>query len=246
VCGVFGILCGSGANVIRDPDIWALADYNKQRGNRGFGALVAHEDSFEVRRMDGGFDVGRLGPLRRPKNVLCHLRAPTGVNAGLLGIHPYQLGPFVFAHNGLFINHKMLSAANNWYIPGIPVDSAVMLAGIYATFMQGNKLIADCIADVAAAFNGQQACWLYDLRTGDTYFWRVMSTLYFHSQPGYGLLFSSKAQEHLIDRMFEQGVVYRAPKQHPEDLEVVRTFDFYTPYQINAEPPPPIDKDPTA
>lgn len=218
MCGIFGVIGGSLAEYVQ------LGERNTERGNLGFGGLFA-VPSISVFRHAEPFDPARL-PDTPAAVRLGHMRAPTGRRSDSLAeIHPFETPDLLLAHNGLLLNHRDYAHLNP--TPAITVDSLVIIGGIQSHLNAGDTVI-EAIRKTVSVLDGQQACWLYDKRTGSIYLWRVMSPIYTSSNAQDRLCFSS-VKSPLTETLLDEGVIYQLTDER--QLERVGTFSFYNPYK---------------
>lgn len=245
MCGVFGVLNRGGALQV---DFNELAELNVERGNRGFGVLaigMTRTDEYAVFRKSEGYTkplslrtFGGQFDNYIARAYLGHLRAPTGADASIVTAHPIQFGRFLLAHNGILLNTQELVEARGWYVPGVNVDSASIVAGI-VHHVEAGVSVPQAIGEVAERCEGQQACWLYDLATAKTYLWRVMSPIHVRKTDG-AVAFSSKAftlNTSVLGRDEEeslhQGTVYCIDRDC--NLTTQGQFKYETPYLLKED-----------
>jgi glucosamine 6-phosphate synthetase-like amidotransferase/phosphosugar isomerase protein len=108
---------------------------------------------------------------------LCHTRYATkGDPAENKNNHPFELGGFVFAHNGIIYYSDDFE--NKW---GIETDSFALLYWIWAEY-GGLKDEVEAVRAGIRHVSGVYACWLWSPHDGAAYLWRlenpIMGTCY--------------------------------------------------------------------
>lgn len=142
-----------------------------RRGGHAFGYF----DGEEVFKRPGRFtDSYKFYTLadellkKRTDTFLCHTRYATrGDPQKNENNHPFELGPFVFAHNGMLFYTDPFP--NEW---GIETDSFWMLYWINEEYeVYGDTVTA--IQKGVKHVEGTYACWLYNREEDATYIYRM-------------------------------------------------------------------------
>lgn len=215
MCGIFGILSNQSQDNLL---LHQLAMKNINRGNNGFGFLSIDNYKEIIFRSDISYNDKLFNYVQLGNLVCCHLLASTGSEKR---IHPFETDRFVFAHNGILINHLDYS---QWYLG--PIDSQYILGGIKYFVEKELFSVSEAIVHTNEKLNGQKACWLWDKIERQLYLWRVMSPLYLFQIDDI-LGFSS----HPMGDLIEEGRIYRIDYQTHE-VFIEQKFNFYSPYLV--------------
>jgi len=254
MCGIMGFVVSGRHRKADSVLLESIIAANVARGTRGYGAWVWDPSgSFLVKEMaeispDIAIQCTRLGTV-----CAIHTRAPTGGQDSykeLERVHPFSIGHFLFAHNGLLLNWRnnqtmeWLHDASNGKLSRIDVDSVAIAAGIQRHYEMGLSVHAS-ICYTMEAVEGQAGCWLWDDQVKALYLWRVMSTVYIRLIDGV-YYFSSAMVDGVFTEndLLTEGTVIRllaAPfgdRAPPSKvwtnvgtgIEVLSNFNFKTPY----------------
>jgi glucosamine 6-phosphate synthetase-like amidotransferase/phosphosugar isomerase protein len=247
MCGIMGFVVVT-AGKRADGDLFTkVVKANVSRGSLGYGAWTWSRGvgSYLVRETaeinpELAVQAARLGTV-----CAIHTRAPTGgQNDDLDNIHPFAIGRFLVAHNGLLLNWQdetpatWMHDADHGRLAYTEVDSAAIAAGIQYHFERGS-MVADAIGNTMEALEGQAGCWLWDDATKWLYLWRVMSTIYTRRIDGV-YYFSSAMVEGIFDGndLLVEGTVVRLAAQPNADIDfstgisVLRKFEYKSPYGV--------------
>ena len=228
MCGIFGVfytdrafeqLCrevslADGAQerkVVPHESLLALlAPPNLKRGNKAFGYFAWREDLRFARRWTVPFNADALTALRM-KLIVCHNRAPTDGDAdNIAEVHPYSTQFGELFMNGILLNYLDPQFEERRHHSS-RVDTAYLAGNLDYHLVNGDlqSPIEDAIATAVGEFKGQQACVYVERKWGETFVWRVMSTLYFggHRKLGYSTISSTRIPG-LCEEEVPQGIVY--------------------------------------
>ena len=152
MCGIFGVIVGSGtadAKVLKE-----LAQQARRRGRDSSGLVTGTEAAYRIERAD--YDVMRLlrsADLRRAHTVLGHSRLITD---GMSDNQPVVVGDWAVLHNGIVTN-----TAEIWADLGIPrlleIDSEVIPA-ILEHEVRGGASIEEAAQAVLTRCRGVVSC----------------------------------------------------------------------------------------
>ena len=168
----------------------SLYELNHKRGGFAFSSVF--------RNKNGEFMIvkGRnyIKPLYNSTYILSHDQAPTSSvrNYNYSTSHPFVLGDWVVAHNGVLTNHEELLENHS-----CEVDSSY----IPALLDKENKGEVTSIENVCSLLEGTFACWIVNRSSGNIYLVKQGSTLFFD-----GNTFSSVKFEGSVS--LRDGVVY--------------------------------------
>lgn len=200
---------------------------NQQRGTFASGTYYVSPGNTLIRKNDSNYNLtGERAwyDIDDYRLYLGHTQAPTGAFREWSAdtTHPFDIGDWVVAHNGVLENHKELIKEykldhNN------PVDSSVIPAMLTERYA-GDDIF--CVTEVANLLRGTFACWLHSKRTCKTYLIRSGSTLYCNPDSN---TFSSVVIDNVCEEVVEQGVVYELTI---EGITPVGTFEQDSPFLI--------------
>lgn len=154
---------------------WRLLDSLQRRGVDAWGYF----DGYQVHKEPGAFeDSAKYDTLvddivGAGTNIfLCHTRHATKGDPEInKNNHPFELGDFVFAHNGILYYTDPFE--NEWTIE---TDSFWMLYWIWKEYERLGD-VAEAIRAGVSHVSGVYACWLYKRAEGTTYLYRVKNPL---------------------------------------------------------------------
>lgn len=148
-----------------------LYKLNHKRGGFAFSSVF--------RNKNGKFIIvkGRkyIKPLYNSTYILSHDQAPTSSvrNYNYSTSHPFVLGDWVVAHNGVLTNHEELLENHS-----CEVDSSY----IPALLDKENKGEVTSIENVCSLLEGTFACWIVNRSSGNIYLVKQGSTLFAKDQ----------------------------------------------------------------
>ena len=175
MCGIGGVSTSHAFTEKEATICFRLLDSLQRRGRDAWGYF----DGSMVYKEPGAFDesvkyetlVDDL--LRTGTNIfLCHTRYATKGDPEInKNNHPFELGDFVFAHNGVLYQTDPFE--NTW---GIETDSFWMLYWIWHEYARLGNVIEAIRAGVSHV-SGVYACWLYKRDEGTTYLFRIKNPI---------------------------------------------------------------------
>lgn len=242
MCGIFGIIGNISERSV--SKFIQLTTVNQERGQLGYGLLVANADgSGYVEKGAGEVDiVVKLADIELEKKVnmgqmialLGHTRAPTGgAPVDKDNNHPFSVSSLLLAHNGIIINEKELRLKHTNIPEQVKTDSIVILYEILSHWETPS--ISDAVRLACEVIRGSYACWLWETWMKSLYLFRCISPLYVTDIPPEDgsisadtFAFSSMPTEDVASelpqgRIIEYNAVMKA-------LYGRGTFNFYTPY----------------
>ena len=200
---------------------------NQERGTFASGTYYIAPGNTLIRKNDANYNItGQHAwyDLDQYNMYLGHTQAPTSAcrewNASTT--HPFDIGDWVVAHNGVLENHEQLTKEYKLYNTN-QVDSSVIPALLTDRYA-GHDIF--CISQVAGLLSGTFACWLHSKRTGKSYIIRSGSTLYFEPESN---TFSSVIIDDVCEQVVEQGYVYELTV---EGITKVGEFEQDSPFLI--------------
>jgi len=174
-CGIGGVSTGYPFTEKEATICRRLLDSLQRRGRDAWGYF----DGFTVHKEPGAFDesvkyetlVDDL--LRTGTNIfLCHTRYATqGDPEENKNNHPFELGDFVFAHNGVLYYSDPFD--NVW---DIETDSFWMLYWIWHEYL-GLGDVVEAIRAGVSHVSGMYACWLHKRMEETTYLFRIKNPI---------------------------------------------------------------------
>ena len=218
MCGLFGQV-----RRVRRHDLGGIIEPLRERAHKGWGTLTVESDWVRVER-SGNYWSSAYLPMSITNAIafLGHLRASTAKDTeGVACSHPFNIGPFYLAHNGILVTkHEPVYGSN--------VDSARLLHAIYQECLVGQP-IEKAISWVLSRTDGQHACWMVDAGNMTLYLWRSMAPLWVEEDLvtlRFGSLkFSDSAKQ------ISEGVIYKLDlvKTVPElkEVEGFTTTKYY-------------------
>lgn len=175
MCGIGGVSTSYPFTKKEATICWRLLDSLQRRGRDAYGYF----DGLTVHKEPGAFDesvkyetlVNDL--LGTGTNVfLCHTRLATkGDPEENKNNHPFELGDFVFAHNGVLYHTDDFE--NVW---DIETDSFWMLYWIWKEYERLGDVVEAIRAGVSHV-RGIYACWLHKRAEGTTYLFRIKNPI---------------------------------------------------------------------
>jgi len=174
-CGIGGVSTRRPFTEREAEMCWRLLDSLQRRGVDAWGYF----DGRRIHKEPGPFYMSPkyetlVGDLLRAKTniFLCHTRYATqGDPRENKNNHPFELDPFVFAHNGVLSYSDEFE--NVWEIE---TDSFWMLYWIWYEYKRlGNTI--EAIREGVKHVSGTYACWLYNRREEATYLYRIKNPL---------------------------------------------------------------------
>jgi len=213
-CGIGGVSTGYPFTEKEATICWRLLDSLQRRGRHAWGYF----DGFTVHKEPGAFDesvkyetlVDDL--LRTGTNIfLCHTRYATQGDPEInKNNHPFELGDFVFAHNGILYYTDEFE--NEWTIE---TDSFWMLYWIQKEYERLGDVVAAIRAGVSHV-SGVYACWLYKRAEGTTYLFKIKNPIMeTHSWSREGMVVFGSDWLSIVDAFAVPGLA--------------RRFKFFTP-----------------
>ena len=213
-CGIGGLSTGYPFTEKEATICWRLLDSLQRRGRDAWGYF----DGFTVHKEPGAFDesvkyetlVDDL--LRTGTNIfLCHTRYATLGDPEInKNNHPFELGDFVFAHNGVLYQTDPFE--NEWTIE---TDSFWMLYWIWTEYLRLGDVVEAIRAGVSHV-SGVYAIWLHKRMEETTYLFRIKNPLMeTHSWSGEGMTVFGSDWLSIVDAFAVPGLA--------------RRFKFFTP-----------------
>ena len=172
MCGIFGAT---------EKDRFAtLYNLNKTRGDFAFGCcFITKNRSIEYIHHQPGildFDSGLFSSNLDYYYMLGHTQAPTSSQRTYNQdtSHPFVVGDWVVAHNGVLSNYETLREK---YLPyhNNPVDSSIIPSLL--DFLQSEDEV-ETIKEVLEALEGTYSVWIFNLKSKNVYIARCGSTLF--------------------------------------------------------------------
>ena len=198
MCGIFG-----SSNFGIFSTAFAV---NQERGNFASGTYYVSPGNTLIRKNEANYNItGQYAwyDLESYRLYLGHAQAPTGAFREWSAdtTHPFEIGDWVVAHNGVLENHTQLNRVYD--LQGTnEVDSSTIPALLTERYA-GDDVF--CIAETAELLKGTFACWLYSKHTEKAYIIRSGSTLYCDPETN---TFSSLPLDEVCEEIVEQGVIY--------------------------------------
>lgn len=219
MCGIFGSTCFG---------IFARTFIaNQQRGTFASGTYYVAPGNTLIRKNEANYNItGQHAwyDLDDYNLYLGHTQAPTGASRDWAAdtTHPFDIGDWVVAHNGVLENNEQLIKEYN-LVGTNTVDSSVIPALLTDRYA-GDDIF--CVSEVAGLLCGTFACWLYSKKTEKAYVIRSGSTLYCNPETN---TFSSVVVEDVCEEIVEQGIVYELTV---EGMTKVGEFEQDSPFLI--------------
>jgi glucosamine 6-phosphate synthetase-like amidotransferase/phosphosugar isomerase protein len=220
-CGIGGVSTSYPFTEKEAKICWRLLHSLQRRGRDAWGYF----DGSTVYKEPGAFDESTKyftlvkDLLRTGTNLfLCHTRMATqGDPEENKNNHPFELGDFVFAHNGVLY---YTDEFENVY--GIETDSFWMLYWIQKEYERLGDVIEAIRAGVSHV-SGVYACWLHKRAEGATYLFRISNPIMeTHSWRGEGVTVFGSDWLSIVDAFSVPGVA--------------RMFKFFIPDVIPLRP----------
>lgn len=221
-----GIYCSDDSNTFE-----VLEEANQSRGNFATGLLYASvkgdKAHYGIIRKEGSFCMEDMGVPADCKLFLGHNQAPTSSQRYFQDdtSHPFEVGDWVVAHNGVLTNFKELQQECR-AVPHNPVDSYIipyLLAendykdGPCESVIEGE---INNITRVLQRLEGTYAVWMYNTWSNNLYVARQGSTLFYK-----GTHVSYIKGNGYIE--VAEGTIY---KYTPTGYEIVSTFNHKSPF----------------
>jgi len=172
MCGIFASTCLT--------EYARLFSANQQRGTFASSLVFHSREEFYIKKVHGRLSLeDSLDILDADINYnlyLGHVQAPTSScrDWSTETSHPFEVGDWVVAHNGVLENDKQLKCDHSLTYSN-PVDSFVIPA------MLNSMDVGDpirCISETSSLLKGTFACWIYNKHYNKFYLIRSGSTLY--------------------------------------------------------------------
>ena len=158
--------------------------------------------------------------------LLGHTRAPTGgAPVDYVNNHPFEIGGYYLAHNGILINHEEVRKTLRSVPDEVQTDSITILHSIW----EKDGAIEDRIRKACEELKGSYACWLYDQALLQLYLFRCISPLFVRTMRSGTLAFSS--EDFPLSVEFPEGVIARYTVRQAA-FEERGHFSYYTPYKF--------------
>ena len=217
MCGIFG-----STNFGKYAKLYSE---NCKRGTFAYGHLFIGNGDIHIRKSEGVCD--HRDDFERSEEYrlfLGHTQAPTSCERQYQPrtSHPFEVGNFIVAHNGVLENHKKLSDRYLKYPPTFNVDSGYIPALLDESY---NGDDVNTISEMMSEIEGTFGCWIFSKHTYQTYIVRSGSTLYGNISSGE--FSSSKIPE--CETVLNEGIIYCVT---PEGLTSVGDFKVNTQFFI--------------
>ena len=219
MCGIFG---SSNFGIFSKAFV-----ANQERGTFASGTYYVSPGNSLIRKNDSNYNItGQHAwyDLESYRLYLGHTQAPTSSCREWAAdtTHPFDIGDWVVAHNGVLENSDQLNKVYNLHGTNA-VDSTTIPALLTDRFA-GDEIF--CITEAAGLLKGTFSCWLHSKRTEKTYIIRSGSTLYCDPETN---TFSSVIIPEVCEQVVEQGVVYELTV---EGITRVGEFELDSPFLI--------------
>jgi glucosamine 6-phosphate synthetase-like amidotransferase/phosphosugar isomerase protein len=211
----------------REAEIcWRLLNSLQRRGTDAWGYF----DGSRVHKEPGPFYMSPKYDtlvdelLEAETNIfLCHTRLATkGDPQENKNNHPFTLGDFVFAHNGVLYQTDPFD--NPW---SIETDSFWMLYWIWYEYGRLGD-VAEAIRVGVSHVSGTYACWLHKRAEARTYLYRIMNPLVeTHTWRGRGMVVFGSDRLSIMDALAVPGLVRRLRFLAP-DVKILKQGTIYT------------------
>ncbi len=221
-----GIYCSDDNNTFE-----VLEEANQSRGNFATGLLYTSiegdQTHYGIIRKEGSFNMEDTSIPENCNLFLGHNQAPTSSQRSFQDetSHPFEVGDWVVAHNGVLTNFKELQQECK-VVPENPVDSYIipyLLAendyrdGPSDGVVEGE---INNITKVLQRLEGTYAVWMYNTWSNNLYVARQGSTLFYK-----GTHVSSIKGNGYTE--VTEGTIY---KYSPAGYEKVSTFEYKSPF----------------
>jgi glucosamine 6-phosphate synthetase-like amidotransferase/phosphosugar isomerase protein len=221
-----GIYCSDDSNTFE-----VLEEVNQSRGNFATGLLYTTDNNDKVNhriiRKEGTFNMEDMGIPQDCKLFLGHNQAPTSSQRDFQDTtsHPFEVGDWVVAHNGVLTNFKGLQQECR-VVPKNPVDSYIipylLSENDYITGPSENVVEGEInnISKVLQRLEGTYAVWMYNTWSNNLYIARQGSTLFYKGTH----VSSIKGKGY---KEVAEGTIY---KYAPTGYELISTFKHSSPF----------------
>jgi len=184
-----------------------LHNANIQRGTWGGSMVGVNEPnskvSYKVYRWAGEAEIEKKTARTKHSAYLGHLQAPTGANRvwSETTTHPFVIGDWVIAHNGVITNQEKLIYEHN---NGVKVSVDSKLIPILANKFYKDDMYIDAISKALSAIEGTFAVWIYNNKNKKIYLARQGSTLFADNKGNFSSINSSNKWDEVPEgKIFE-------------------------------------------
>jgi glucosamine 6-phosphate synthetase-like amidotransferase/phosphosugar isomerase protein len=224
--GMCGIYCSDDSNTFE-----VLGEVNQTRGNFATGVLYVTTErdrsQHSIIRREGSISIEDMGIPESCKLFLGHNQAPTSSKRDFQAdtSHPFEVGDWVVAHNGVLTNFKKLQQECK-VAPKNPVDSYIipylLSENDYNNGPSENIVDGEInnITKVLQRLEGTYAIWMYNTWSNNLYIARQGSTLFYK-----GTHVSSIKGNGYTE--VAEGTIY---KYEPTGYDIVSTFNHKSPF----------------
>lgn len=224
-CGIGGVSANYVFGESEAEICFRLLDSLQRRGTDAWGYF----DGYTMYKEPGAFeDSWKYNTLKddivnvRTQTFLCHTRrATTGDPSYNPNNHPFTLGDFVFAHNGVLYYTDEFE--NVW---NIETDSFWMLYWIWKEY-QKSKVVTEAIKEGVEHVAGTYACWLWKGSEKQAYLYRtknrVMETSFWRRK---GILVFGSDWLSIVDAFGIGGLARRFKFMMP-DIKLIKPRTIY-------------------
>ena len=221
-----GIYCSDDSNIFE-----VLGEVNQTRGNFASGlmyiAAKGDHSTHSIIRKEGSISIEDINLPNNCTLLLGHNQAPTSSERDFREetSHPFEVGDWVVAHNGVLTNFKQLQQECK-VVPENPVDSYIIPYLLSENDCNNgpSEHIVDGeinnITKVLQRLEGTYAVWMYNTWSGNLYVARQGSTLFYkdtHVSSIKGNGYTEVAE----------GTIY---KYEPTGYEAITTFKHKSPF----------------
>lgn len=220
-----GIYCSDDINTFE-----VLGEANQSRGNFATGLLYVTGDGNQrwgIERSEGSICIGDMNIPKDCKLLLGHNQAPTSSERDFRPetSHPFEVGDWVVAHNGVLTNFKELQQECR-VTPKNPVDSYIipyLLSGNDFNDGPSEDIVEGEIKNITKVLQrleGTYAVWMYNTWSKNLYIARQGSTLFYKGTH----VSSIKGNDYTE---VAEGTIY---KYEPTGYEAASTFKYSSPF----------------
>jgi glucosamine 6-phosphate synthetase-like amidotransferase/phosphosugar isomerase protein len=220
MCGIFGST--------RFDTYQQLFNINQERGTFASGCFFYSPDRSWLRKNEGGYklvdSIDLLDAEDKYQMFLGHVQAPTSSYRSWSQdtTHPFEVGDWIVAHNGILENHEDLKAEHTLKYDN-PVDTYIIPSLLQDLYVGD---VIRCITEVFSMIKGTFACWLYNKSLKKFYVVRSGSTLYYNDiTPSISSIKTDEVSEEI-----EEGIIY--DMSIAEGMTPVGEFKTHSPFFI--------------
>ena len=148
-----------------------LYELNHKRGGFAFSNCFINEQGEPIIVKKQSYNE----PLCCARYMLAHDQAPTSSVRGyhFTTSHPFEVGNWIVAHNGVLTNHKSLLIEHF-----CPIDSSYIPMLLHNQIALENNGELNAISNVFSRLEGTFSCWIYNKESKHLYLVKQGSTLF--------------------------------------------------------------------